>query len=49
MRQELLRAEDAWQMGQYERAESILKVLASIAYAEANERSEHGPVPELIG
>lgn len=46
MMQDLLRAQEAWQYGETEKAERILKMVGSIAIAEAQERGPSDPVPE---
>ena len=43
---DLNRAHAAWATGDHKKAEAILKVVASIAWSEIEERGEHDPVPE---
>lgn len=44
--QEVVRAEKEWDLGNHGKAEAMLKIVASIAYAEARERGPHDPVAE---
>jgi hypothetical protein len=43
---ELMKAKICWQMGDYDKARLVLKLVASIAFADSVERSETGPVAE---
>lgn len=46
LERDLARAREAWTCGDMDRAERILRVLASKAYAESFERGPNDPVPE---
>ena len=43
---ELGRAQSEWELGNRGKAESILRMIGSLAYADAKERGPHDPVPE---
>jgi len=43
---DLRRAQEAWQYGDREKAQRILKMVGSIALAESSERDPNAPVPE---
>ena len=45
LRDELQRAEEEWDKGNHGKAERILRVVASIAYAEAEKRGPGDPIP----
>jgi hypothetical protein len=47
--EELERAREEWRKGNRGKAEAMLKVVSSIAYAEAKERGPHDPMPEAEG
>jgi hypothetical protein len=42
----IARAKRLWDEGNREAAERMLKLIASIAYSEAEERGDNDPVPE---
>lgn len=44
--EEIERARKEWKLGNRGKAENILRMVASIAYAEAHERGPNDPVPE---
>lgn len=44
---DLRRAQEAWCLGEIDKAERILRVVASVAYAESKERGPNDPVPEV--
>ena len=46
LRRELAAAEEAWQHGEHKRTGRILRLLASLAYADSYERNPTAPIPE---
>lgn len=44
--EETMRAHEEWTKGNRGKAESILRMVGSLAIAEAHERGPHDPVPE---